>query len=314
MMSDTDLRARFLEPETRDGHYVSAETKKIWKCELDILEEILRICKKHNLQIFMAGGSLIGAVRHKGFVPWDDDIDVDMPRADYNRFLEVAQSELPSHYFLRTQLTDSGFLEVMAKVCDRRTSAIRVDYTKDLIVSHMGIFVDIFPLDALPKCVDETKKRFRMVRFLAMIRRRSVVRRLRCWRDFAKLLLAKSLTALVGRKRLFKMQETLYTGLPEEDGELVAECPGAWHDEKLWRWILPKNALKDTLWVEFEYLKVPIPAGYDAILTRQYGDWKTPVKGGALHDGLVKFDTSRSFKEVLVEQYGYKMTDFPKEW
>ena len=80
---------------------VSPKREKVWKIELDILMELDRICRKHDLRYFLDSGTLLGAVRHKGFIPWDDDIDLTMPRKDYDRLIEIASQELKSPYYLQ---------------------------------------------------------------------------------------------------------------------------------------------------------------------------------------------------------------------
>ena len=93
MMNKTIARENFLEPEIRDGVAVSAEMKAAWKVLLDMLEEFIRICEKYDLKYCLDGGTMLGAIRHKGFVPWDDDVDVSLPRADFQRFLAEYSKE-----------------------------------------------------------------------------------------------------------------------------------------------------------------------------------------------------------------------------
>ena len=93
----------YLNEEERDGYLVTSEVKQLWAVLLDILVQIDSICKKHNIQYFLCGGTLLGAVRHRGFIPWDDDLDVMMKRNDYNRFCEVAPIELQQPYFFQTE-------------------------------------------------------------------------------------------------------------------------------------------------------------------------------------------------------------------
>ena len=83
------LKEHFLEPETRSGHYVSAETKACWKAMLDMVEEIDRICRKHDIKYFLIAGSLLGAIRHRGFIPWDDDVDIALFRKDYDKLEKI---------------------------------------------------------------------------------------------------------------------------------------------------------------------------------------------------------------------------------
>ena len=84
------LEDSFFEEEIRSGYTVSSEMKKIWAVELDLLNEFSKVCQKHQLKWFVHAGTLLGAIRHKGFIPWDDDIDVVMPRADYEKLCELA--------------------------------------------------------------------------------------------------------------------------------------------------------------------------------------------------------------------------------
>ena len=98
----------FLQEETVCEFFVDSTRKKIWAIELDILIEFDRICKKHGLKYFLMCGTLLGAIRHKGFIPWDDDIDVAMPRDDFNK-LNTLQDEFKHPFFLQTPLTDKEF-------------------------------------------------------------------------------------------------------------------------------------------------------------------------------------------------------------
>ena len=118
------------------------ELKKI---ELEMFKYYLAICEKHDLKYFLIGGTLLGAVRHKGFIPWDDDIDIGMPRPDYEKFLLVAQKELPEHIFLQTHNTDIEYPNCFAKLRNSDTTFIETS-CKKLKINH-GIYIDIFPLD-----------------------------------------------------------------------------------------------------------------------------------------------------------------------
>lgn len=120
--------------------------KKLQTVQIEILDEIIRICDKYGLNYFLIGGTLLGAVRHQGFIPWDDDLDIGMLRKDYNKFLEVAPKELGEKYFLHTDTTDSKYWLPFSKV--RKNNTLFLEKTLDGIdVIHRGIFVDIFPFD-----------------------------------------------------------------------------------------------------------------------------------------------------------------------
>lgn len=98
----------FLKEENRDGYIVSALMKKVWAVELDLLSELDRVCKKYNIKYYAAFGTLLGAVRNKGFIPWDDDIDVCMLRDDYAKFKEVAKNEFGGKYYYQDWYNSCG--------------------------------------------------------------------------------------------------------------------------------------------------------------------------------------------------------------
>lgn len=115
------------------------------RCQLDILDQIDLICKKHDIKYFLMWGTLIGAVRHKGYIPWDDDIDISMMRDDYNKFLKIAKKELPNKYFLQTGLTDKNHHLFFSKI--RLNNTAFCEKRERNQKHHRGIFVDIIPLD-----------------------------------------------------------------------------------------------------------------------------------------------------------------------
>ena len=119
---------------------------KLWDTEVKILDKIDEICTKHDIEYVLLWGTLLGAVRHKGFIPWDDDIDIGMSRKDYNKFLKVAKKELPGEFFLQTCYTDKYQPTYFAKVRLNNTAFYATGDTT--FKRHHGIFVDIFPMDS----------------------------------------------------------------------------------------------------------------------------------------------------------------------
>lgn len=136
----------------RDGFLVSGRQKRIWNVELNLLAEFADICSRYGLRWQMDYGTLLGAVRHGGFIPWDDDVDVTMPRADYER-LQGIMADLQEYqdcmgkYFFQTCYTDNTD-NTFAKLRDCRTTAICRDRKQE--GRCQGIWIDIFPLDAVP--------------------------------------------------------------------------------------------------------------------------------------------------------------------
>ncbi len=121
---------------------------------LEILEAIDRICAENDLKYWLSSGTLLGAVRHGGFIPWDDDLDIEMPYKDYKRFVKIAEAALPSGFFLQTHKTDPYFLGTFAKVRDGN-SMVYEHNRLDQNYLFRGIFVDIFPVEHSSKIASE---------------------------------------------------------------------------------------------------------------------------------------------------------------
>ena len=142
--------------------------RKLQLCELDILKAIKKVCNENDIRFFLASGTLLGAVRHQGFIPWDDDIDIEMPYDDYLRFQEIAQKELGEGYFVQSTETDPYYHFPYLRVQKRNTTLVR-EWEKNLPGNHR-IWVDVFPLVSLGGQTDYRLKRLiiRIATFLRM--------------------------------------------------------------------------------------------------------------------------------------------------
>ena len=115
---------KFFEEEVRSGYLVTTQMKKVWACQLEILEKFKQVCDKHGLTFWLESGTLIGAVRHKGYIPWDDDIDVCMMREDYDKLVKIAQEEFTHPLVFQTAYTEKDFIRGHAQIRNVNTSAI----------------------------------------------------------------------------------------------------------------------------------------------------------------------------------------------
>ena len=130
--------------------YDNQTLHQLWSVEIEMLDAFDTVCKKYGLRYSLAYGTLLGAVRHKGFIPWDDDLDIMMPREDYQRLFEIWSKEVDSEYFLQDYTTDTeDYVNSFAKIRKKHTDFITSEEEKT-VRYHTGIFIDIFPGDKYP--------------------------------------------------------------------------------------------------------------------------------------------------------------------
>ena len=298
-----------LEPETRNGYYISAEMKKVWGVEMDLLNKLLEVCKKHNLRIFAEGGTLLGAIREHGFIPWDDDIDMAMLRDDYDKLREVANEEFRSPYFFQCGYTDlfpNGFTRI------RKDGTAAILNNSIFHKCHQGIFIDVFPLDAVPED---------SIRFKELLEKKKDMKRkmkLYCEPHFSftnliydwKVLKAICEIGRCGFYHYFARYDYLVKLPSKEPYDKISLFSWAF-DNKYLRKI---NWYRETSYIPFEDILIPIPIDYDNILKTQFGDYMRPVKEGTNHGGFLILDTENSYNDYLPKLRKEHRWDALKEW
>lgn len=296
------LPESFFQEEERSGYLVSAKTKELWAIQLDLLNQLDIVCRKNNLKYFLDYGSLLGAIRHKGFIPWDEDIDVGMLREDYDKLMEIGPKEFKYPYFLQNYETDRD--------CDVSVTRLRRSDTTflqpiDILYQssfNLGVFIDIFVYDNVPsndlikisRIHDQCMSHFNGAVALAH-------------RDMKRSNVVMSFV-MYARYYIYKLRyHSSYNAFKQMDcisrqfekGDYVScvftSTPVLCRQRK---W------LEDIVYVPFESLMAPIPVAYDDVLKNRYGDYETPVI-----DTTPKFwffDTSHSYKELIAQDGFYE--------
>lgn len=251
--------------------------------QLYLLREFLRVCGELSLPYFAVGGTALGAVRHGGYIPWDDDIDVGMPRSAYRVFLDKAPALLAADVFLQTFETDPGYPGCFAKL--RRHGTLLLEETTSHLPMHQGVYIDLFPLDGCPvgfhKRVFDWKNDFYTRKCNTAYRFAGAsFSFLGGLYNKLALLLQPSLQKAVRRR------SALYERLPFESSPVAGNLTGAWRDrERMPRAVFGKGKL-----LPFEGIPLRVPENTHEYLSRLYGDYKTlpPEEKRVSHHGVIK--------------------------
>lgn len=260
---------------------------------LHLLGEADRICRKYKIKYMLFAGSLLGAVRHKGFIPWDDDLDIIMLRPEYEKFLDAAEAELDSAAFFLQRDYSVHWPMFFSKLRLQGTAAIEKYHPKDTAM-HQGIYIDIFPCDNL----SDSKLR-RRLQFLAskVVIAKSLYRRGYETDSLLKELFIQACRPLPLRPFL------LLTQLGGYDNTENVHCfLGAAHSYS--KSVFPRQWFTETIEIPFEGQTYPISAHYDSLLTRLYGDYMTlpPEKARAAKVHAVIVDIHSSYTKYLKQQ------------
>ena len=256
---------------------MSKEDRKVFHSKLvGILQKIMEICEENNIHWFVGYGACIGAIRHQGCIPWDDDIDVCMPRPDYDRFIEICKKTDLGDYELATPYDTPGYYVSFVRMYDKNSTLY---FTMNSL--HVaGIYIDIFPIDGVSD--GNIESNYRCCRLLKKISKHS---RLHFTKSFQRNLLKRGriryyliiLFTSLFRKPLQKvslrMIEKTTRKYPYESSEFCM-----FYETEVYgmRNVIPKKWIEETVWVPFENIQVRVPKYYHEYLTHIYGDYMTP--------------------------------------
>lgn len=260
---------------------------EIKKVELEILLEFHHFCSNHKLKYSLAGGTLLGAIRHKGFIPWDDDIDVCMPRPDYEKFLHIFYSENPNIEIISSQ--NDGIYIPFAKMINRRYQTLQ---KYSFQTESKFIWMDIFPIDGLPDSFDESKNIYRKTSFYRTLymlcdaklgEGKSIVRK--CGKYFLK-----PIANMIGKQCLNKKIESIALSYTYDEVNYVGSIA--------WGLYGIKERVKKTIFelpytdVSFEGHSFKAFGDWNEYLTRLYGDYmKLPPLDERVNHDMVVYDT-----------------------
>lgn len=268
--------------ETRDNFYIEPMMKCAWAAQLEVLQVVQQICEKHHLRYFVSEGTLLGAVRHHGYIPWDDDLDICMLREDYEQFLALAPSELTGGYHINSPYTRTAYDMTFSRICN----ASSISYSAERMRAFHGFpyiaGIDIIPLDTVPYSSSEREAFFALYSIIitgCKICGSQLSEVIELLPDIEKLCNTKIDRNGDILNQLCRLGDTISQSYKGCDSPYLSRLP-FYTGEK---YPLHKEWYSDCVWLPFENIMVPAPIGYSDILTAIYGDYMTPVQN-SLHD------------------------------
>ena len=240
-------------------------------CLLDMLSWFHNYCAENNLRYYLVEGTMLGAARHQGYIPWDDDIDVGMPRPDYEKLKQkLAGVVQGGKYLLETEDSEKAdYFYPYSKLYDVRTTQIEDRKTKVV----RGVGIDVFPIDGIGSTIEEAKHNYKKIGFLSdlLTSRVVVVRRGRKWYKNLAVKVFQSLPgALVNEKKIMKKISELCKQRSFDDCEYVGSLVTAYRSRE----IMPREYYGEPLLYKFEDIEVYGVRDYEHYLTKLYGDWR----------------------------------------
>lgn len=269
-----NFEPEYFEGEERDGFYVQPLMKRVWAAQLEVLEEIDRICARHGIKYIAQWGTLLGAIRHRGFIPWDDDIDLAMLREDYERFIYYAKRELPEGWLLYDH-NDKGFNDLLVRVINSYSITLDRKFLDRFHGCPYVVGVDIFPMDHIPNDKEEEEILINMMSMLDYVGVN--------WEKYQEEPegvepMIKELEEITGyhfdrsksmQRQILHLADRASAMYWDEDSENVAMVYRlAAHPENK----IPVSCFDKIIRVPFENTTVPVIEDYDLMLKKYFGD------------------------------------------
>ena len=320
----------YFNAEDRDGFHIRSMIKRSWAVQLEILHQIDTICKRHNLMYYAECGTLLGAVRHNGFIPWDDDLDIGMRRVDYTRFIHYAKTELPEGYFVTNVHSNTNHSQLIGRVLNSQSMSTNPEHLQKFHGFPYIAGVDIFITDNIPKNKNEENLQLELlgaVNSLGLhwndnsenkednneissqdpesIENISLEEKMELVKQIEELCRVKLDPNASIRQQLLVLSDRICAMYWDDEPDEVSLLPDLARNREF---RFPIECYSSTIDIPFENTTIPVPVGYDYILRKRYGEnYMTPIQCTSSHE----YPFFRSQEDVLFHEYEKKNWKIP---
>jgi len=277
----------YFEPEAREGFYVSGMMKRYWAAQLRVLAEIAKVCEKHGIRWFADWGTLLGTVRHKGYIPWDDDIDICMLREDFEHFSRIAAEELPDGYCVRSKYTEKSYDMILTRVLNSKAIMFSEEHLRTFFNCPYSMGVDIFPLDGVyedDEREDQRRDRIKAIDDVMEMLADGHAQSQECRNKIMRIEQENHVKLRQGEDMVYDLLalvDRIYTECLIEETDSVAQM-SYWTRRRCYRY--PKACFADVTYLPFEFVMIPVPSGYHEVLKIEYNEYMHAVRSGGYHD------------------------------
>lgn len=288
-----NIPENFYKEEVRDDFTIPSEMKHCWAAQLEVLAQLDDICRKYGLHYFALYGTLLGAVRDKGFIPWDDDLDIGMLRSDLITLERIAPQVFPDDLHMVTYQSVTGFDALLPRVTNGLTSFGSPEKIKERMEKYHGcpyvVGVDIFPLDYVPASEDERDLQLNLLKILEACRLAWLADDLSISnRRYMTVQVEQTFNVVIDEQssrddinnQLRKLEEAVCAMYGPNDSDEVAITFLQLNLDRRF----PAKAFTNYIMQPFEFTEIPVPLGYHEFLTVNYGDYMVKIKGPSGHE------------------------------
>lgn len=300
------LQDSFLLDEVRCGFLIPAAVKQAWAAELEVLAEIDRVCRKHNIQYFADWGTLLGAVRHGGFIPWDDDIDIVMKREDYIKFMTVAKNDMEEGFDVLTFRNHDDCWLFMGKVVNRNGFSFEKEHLRRFHNFPYIACIDIFVLDYVYRDPEKEEKRRILCKYMLGVAdaigegrftTEDKERNLKRIEQMYGKRIDRIEDEVEMRRYLYGEIEKIFSLVQEEDADCLTQLfPWGFRGDAFH---FPKECYMQAVYLPFEDTQIPVPKRYDGMLRKRYRNYMQLVKNATAHNYPFFEEQKANLQKVL---------------